>query len=159
MAHQKTGCTAAKTQERRDKAMAMRLEGKSTVTIGKELGVTHQAVSRLLSDAECKAIIDKCHRELVYHAPEINLLFLKDCQSDGKIGLEARKRFQDITGIAPMHSQSYFLQQIFVQGDNGLQDAEFRKLAMSFLGLPAPDAGPESPDLIDVTPVNPNTTD
>ena len=127
------GSTKQATQQKRNKAASMALAGKTQAEIGKAMGIGQTSVSHLLSDAECKAIIESCQRELISSAPEINGLFLKDCRIEGKLGLDARKRFQDITGIAATHAQSVFLQQIFM-GQNQVIGVELGTILRDLLG-------------------------
>jgi predicted transcriptional regulator len=134
-------------------AVKMALQGSPQDEIAKAIGTTQASVSRMLSDSDCKAIIDKEHRRLVELAPEIQSRFIELTHSENeKIRLEAIKRAQDIMGIAPSHMQSYFLMAVFGNQDSGLQDAQFRQLAMSFLGLDDPASNPNPSIPIDVTP-------
>lgn len=146
------GSRSATTSRRRETALNAHLAGRNQRDIARDLGISQPAVSRLLSDSECKAIIDKCHREIVSAAPEINQLFIQDCRAEGKLGLEARKRMQDIIGIAPSHTQSIFIQTIF-QGNNQVIGAELGSILQDLLGskhaLPSP-----SPAIIDTTPID-----
>lgn len=145
------GSINSTTPKKRSKALNQVLAGKSQKDIAKDMGMTQQGVSALLSDSECKAAIDRYQRELIAVSPDIRDRFIRHCQSpDAKISLDAIKHYHQITSIAPSHAQSPFIQQIFIHSDTGLQDAEFRQLAMRFIGLePGPD--PAQP-LIDVTP-------
>jgi len=123
--------------------------------IAKRVGVSHTAINQhILYDDQVKALIDKAHRVMAAHAMPITRKFLKHCYSDdGKLSLDAIKQYQGIMGIAPSHTPSQFIQQVFLKVDSGLQDAEFRLLAMRFLGM---DDTVSSELPIDVTPITPN---
>ena len=99
----------------RDASMtALRLQGHTMTDIATAHNVNVSTVSRVLSDDDCKAIIDRTIRKYISQANTIGDKFLLHCQSDDqKISLDAIKHYHQITGIAPSHTGNTILMQIY----------------------------------------------
>lgn len=93
--------------------------GTDTKTLAKSHHITQRQVQRILKDDQCKAILDHTMRVNISHAKGINKQFLtmcypdKDGKVDRKIQLDAIKQYHKITGIAPSHATSLFIQNIY----------------------------------------------
>lgn len=149
-----------KAKQHKETALKMRLNGSSQHEIAKAIGVGQSAVSKMLSDSDIKVLLNQCQRRMASEATKVTDKFMSHCYSESdKISLDAIKHYHQITGIAPSHAQSPFIQQIFINQDSGLQDAQFRSLAMQFLGLTPPDATSDPSIPIDITPVKATTSE
>lgn len=92
----------------------MALSGLSQSQIAARTGLHHTTISRVLSDAQVKDTLDSTYRYYVSLAPIVQSVFTSLIQSDDpKISADAVKHWHAITGMAPSHSQSIVVQQIF----------------------------------------------
>jgi predicted transcriptional regulator len=97
------------------------LQGLDQYHIAKHFGVTPMAISkRLRTDAICKAILEQAQREIVVkcvHKVVSNYqqLLASDKES---IRLKATDSVSKIVGIQPSHTQTTFIQQLFIQQNN-----------------------------------------
>lgn len=100
---------------RRDLQIAeQRANGMITTDIAASHGISHQRVSQILSDDKIKAILDKTHRRYAAAATGIGKEFIKLCLDDDK-DIKSRniREYHKIMGIAPNHSASVFIQNIY----------------------------------------------
>ena len=94
----------------------LRSQGKSVREIGQEVGISKQRVSQILNDKEIKEILDDTQRYYVSKAPEVKKEFIRLCLGAEKESdrVKAIGDYNKIIGITPMHTQSPFIQQIYV---------------------------------------------
>ena len=112
----------ARTQ--RDAAIvAMRCQGKSHREIAKAHHIHPTTVGRILSDDDCIKIIEDTQREYIKAMPEIRAEFLALCQDENKSIKTANiKEYHKITGIAPTHTHTQFIQNVYNDNRQILSD-------------------------------------
>jgi hypothetical protein len=124
----------------------LRLTGATVKDIGKQVGLDKSQVSRILSDSQCKAIIDKSLRVYIAHSQGISKRFLQLCyDSDKKISLDAIKHYNQIIGLAGTHTVNQFFANIYQDNRSIITD----DVAQLFGLLSSQVAGDED-DVIDI---------
>uniref|UniRef100_A0A6M3INY8 Uncharacterized protein n=1 Tax=viral metagenome TaxID=1070528 RepID=A0A6M3INY8_9ZZZZ len=79
-----------------------------------DINIKPRQVRTILSDDKIKAILDRTHRRYAAAASGIGKQFIKLCLDDDKsISTKNISEYHKIMGIAPSHTQSTFIQNIF----------------------------------------------
>ena len=133
-------------RKQRDTTIAeMRLQGKSSREIAKEIGLDKSQVCRVLNDKEIKKILDEVHRFYGGFAEDVGREFMSLCllSSDPAIREKAIKEYHKIMGIAPTHTQSIYIRNLYQDNRQQIVAPE----VLSLLGKHLQD------NIIDVTPL------
>lgn len=103
--------------KQRYEMIAQAISGMPQREIAAHHGVTQQAVSKILSDNEIRAIIDQERRIMVGYAPEAREKLIEKMRSavDEKIQVDCAKEVLKSTGILPSHTPPALVQQVFNQ--------------------------------------------
>lgn len=113
-----------------------KIQGASQRAIAKDLGVHQSTISRALADDQCKELLDQAQRRYVAALPQVAERFLALCLDEDKsISTANLKELHKIVGIAPSHTQSVFIQQIY--NDNRQMLSEETSAILERLAGPA----------------------
>ncbi len=117
----------------------LRAQGKTWREIQTATGLCQGTIANRLRDDEAKAILEDATKHHIRSLPVALARHDELVASDDEaIALKAIESRYKITGILPAHTQSVYIDKLLVQTSNSLEDAQFRSLAMSFLGLSDP---------------------
>ena len=108
--------TNTKTLARDCHIASLSLQGLSSKEIAKrpEINIADRTVRHILSDQQCRNIIDHAIRQQIAATKGINKRFIQLCyHDDPKISLDAIKQWQKNIGIAPSHTSNVFFTNIY----------------------------------------------
>ena len=119
-----------------DHITSLRAQGKTYREIQSEIGLSHGTICNRLKDSRAKEILEQVTR---YHIVTLPVALSRHeeiiASEDESIALRAIEMKYRITGITPAHTQNVFIGNLMIQNNSGLQDAAFRQVAGTFLGL------------------------
>jgi len=105
-----------KTASRDYHIAALSLQGMDSKQIAAqpEINISDRRVRQILTDQQCRNIIDHAIRQQIAATKGINKEFIKLCyHDDPKIKLDAIKQWQKNIGIAPSHTSNVFFTNIY----------------------------------------------
>jgi len=151
----KTGalCKSNPKKPKRDATILLaRQAGKTYSEIAKQFNINKSTAWHAINDPEIKDVIDTTNRYLVSFLPIVvdnyHTLLLSE---DENIKLKACDAIAKITGIAPSHTSTQFIQNIFNTINVGELDPAVKNLLTMHTGAPARAfTVPEDEDVIDV---------
>ena len=116
--------------------VALRAQGKTYRDIQAEVGLSIATIHNRLMDDQAKSILEQVTK---YHVMTLPVAMARHeeiiASDDESIALRAVELKYKITGITPSHTQNVFIGNLMIQNNSGLQDAAFRQVAGTFLGL------------------------